>query len=69
MPAHPMFDDIKTVSVNLDSESRQQLVDLVKIEKSNKSAVIRRLISRAHADFLRQRLHQNQELMQEQVPA
>lgn len=65
MPAYPLYEDLKTVSVNLDAESRRQLVILVGADKSNNSAVIRRLIDRAYADFLRQRLHQSVELTEE----
>lgn len=65
MPAYPLYDDLKTVSVNLDGESRRQLVVLVRNDKSNNSAVIRRLIDRAYADFLRSQLHQSAELTTE----
>ena len=69
MPAYPLYNDLKTVSINLDGESRLQLVDLVQADKSNNSAVIRRLISRAHADFLRQQLDQSKELIGEKAAA
>lgn len=62
MPAHPIFEDLKAVQFNLDREAREQLVDLVRAERSNGSAVVRRLIAHAHAAFLCARLNQNQEL-------
>lgn len=62
MPAHPVFDDLKAVQFNLDGESRRQLLDLVRAEKSSNSAVVRRLISHAHVALLRARFHLNEEL-------
>lgn len=66
MPAHPVFDDLKPVQFNLDGEARRQLLVLVRAEKSNNSAVIRRLIDQAHTAFLRAQLHQNEELTKDQ---
>ncbi len=69
MPAHPMYEDLKTVTLNLDGESRKQLVDLVRAEKSNKSAVVRRLIDRAHAAFLRNQVHSSEDFISVEQPA
>lgn len=60
MPAHPIFDDLQTVSFKLDADSRDQLLALARAGKSNRSAIIRNLIGRAYDDFLRARLHQNE---------
>lgn len=69
MPAHPVFDDLKAVQFNLDGESRRQLLDLVRSEKSSNSAVVRRLISHAHAALLRAKLHSNEELIRDKFEA
>ncbi len=65
MPAHPIFDDLKAVQLNLDGEARTQLTALVRAEKSNKSAVVRRLIDQAYAAFLRGKVHSSEELTKE----
>jgi hypothetical protein len=65
MPAHAIFDDLKPVQLNLDGEAREQLTALVRAEKSNKSAVVRRLIDQAYTAFLRNRLHSNEQFTKE----